>query len=59
MTRVKTMLAVAFLYVSQSAVAQVVTDRYDDSFRKYAKRGLRRGLRLAGFQSQGMAESDE
>ena len=57
-TLMKTMLAVAFLYGPQSAVAQFVTDRYDDSFRKYTKRYFGPGFDWRFFKAQGMAESN-
>jgi membrane-bound lytic murein transglycosylase MltF len=57
-TLMKTVLAVAFLYGPQSAVAQFVTGRYDDSFRKYTKRYFGPGFDWRVFKAQGMAESN-
>jgi membrane-bound lytic murein transglycosylase F len=54
----KTLLAVALLGGPPSAVAQFVTDRYDETFRKYTKRYFGPGFDWRVFKAQGMAESN-
>ena len=43
---------------ASTAVAQVVTDRYDDTFRKYAQRFFGPGYDWRIFKAQAMAESN-
>lgn len=54
-------LLVAFLFVlggTASASAETVTDRYDDTFRKYAQRFFGPGYDWRIFKAQAMAESN-
>lgn len=54
-------LLVAFLFVlggAASASAETVTDRYDDTFRKYAQRFFGPGYDWRIFKAQAMAESN-
>ena len=57
-TLIKIMLAFALLYAPQSALAEFVTDRHDDLFRKYTKRYFGPGFDWRFFKAQGMAESN-
>lgn len=54
-------LAVCAFFIlsgSRAALADTVTDRYDDTFRKYAKRFFGPGYDWRIFKAQGMAESN-
>jgi membrane-bound lytic murein transglycosylase F len=55
-----TLLLVAFFAVggSSSALGEAVTDRYDDTFRKYAQRFFGPGYDWRIFKAQAMAESN-
>jgi len=54
------LLLAAFFVISTSsmAVAQTVTDRYDDTFRKYSQRFFGPGYDWRVFKAQAMAESN-
>src|SRR5262245_186391 len=55
-----TLLLIAFLSLASSstALAETVTDRYDDTFRKYAQRFFGPGYDWRIFKAQAMAESN-
>ena len=55
-----TLLCVAVIALGNgsTALAEVVTDRYDDSFRKYAQRFFGPGYDWRIFKAQAMAESN-
>ena len=54
-----TLLCVALLSLGRSTVmAEVVTDRYDDTFRKYSQRFFGPGYDWRLFKAQAMAESN-
>jgi membrane-bound lytic murein transglycosylase MltF len=54
------LLLIAFLAVNSASTAfgEVVTDRYDDTFRKYAQRFFGPGYDWRIFKAQAMAESN-
>ena len=56
----KSMLLISFvlLFGSSIASAEVVTDRYDDTFRKYSQRFFGPGYDWRLFKAQAMAESN-
>ena len=49
---------VTIFFASQTIHARAVTDRYDDTFRKYSKRFFGVGFDWRIFKAQGMAESN-
>ncbi len=52
------LITVAIFSVSKAIQARVVTDRHDDTFRKYSKRFFGVGFDWRIFKAQGMAESN-
>lgn len=52
------LITISIFCVSQAVSARAVTDRYDDTFRKYAKRFFGPGFDWRVFKAQGMAESN-
>lgn len=54
----KLLFIIAFVVLGNAAFARGVTDRYDDTFRKYSKRFFGVGFDWRIFKAQGMAESN-
>ena len=54
------LLCIAFIALgsASAALAETVTDRYDDTFRKYAQRFFGPGYDWRLFKAQAMAESN-
>lgn len=53
-----TLVCIAVFTIGSSALAEEVTDRYDDTFRKYAQRFFGPGYDWRIFKAQAMAESN-
>lgn len=52
------LITITVLCVQQTIKARAITDRYDDTFRKYSKRFFGAGFDWRIFKAQGIAESN-